>query len=81
MRASVKELYSELERAPEDWSVRLRLVEVSVDSGAFEEAKRLVRTAPDEGPLPKELQNRIHELLSRKETPADIAKLPRAKDS
>ena len=64
MRRDAAELYAELEKAPEDWSVRLRLIEAAVMSGRIEEAQRLVRTSPDEGPLPVELQRRIHHLLT-----------------
>jgi hypothetical protein len=59
------ELYGELARAPEDWSVRLRLVEAAVSRGDLTEAKRLVRTSPDEDTyLPAELQDRIRWLLT-----------------
>ncbi len=65
MRADVEELYVELERAPEDWSVRLRLIEAAVAEGNLAEARRLVRTSPDEdGYLPAELRVRIHALLT-----------------
>lgn len=80
MREILREWYSELNRSPEDWSIRLRLIEAAVDDDLFEEAKRLVRTAPDETPLPKELRDRIFELLTRRNVPSDIAKLPKAKD-
>lgn len=66
MRGDVPLLYAELEKAPEDWSVRLRLIEAAVESGNDDEAKRLVRESPGEGPLPGELQERIHALLTRK---------------
>jgi hypothetical protein len=65
MRADLWELYAELERAPEDWSVRLRLIELAVGSGDFPEARRLVRTSPENDVhLPAELQDRIHALLT-----------------
>ena len=65
MRADLEELYAELERAPEDWSVRLRLIEAAVVSGDVDEAKRLVRTSPESDTyLPAELQDRIHALLT-----------------
>ncbi|MDF2376433.1 MAG: tetratricopeptide repeat protein [Verrucomicrobiales bacterium] len=63
MRASEKDFYEELERNPEDWSVRLRLIRSAVEAGEKEEAKRLVRESPDEDPLPSELQQQIHTLL------------------
>ncbi|MBL9158925.1 MAG: tetratricopeptide repeat protein [Verrucomicrobiales bacterium] len=65
MRADLWELYAELERAPEDWSVRLRLIEAAVAAGDLAEAKRLVRTSPEsDAHLPAELQDRIHALLT-----------------
>ncbi len=63
MRADVEELYAELERAPEDWSVRLRLIEAAVAEENLAEARRLVRTSPDDY-LPAELRVRIHALLT-----------------
>jgi len=65
MAADVVPLYHELERAPEDWSIRLRLIEAAVARGNLDEARRLVRTSPDEDQyLPAELQDRIHALLT-----------------
>lgn len=59
------ELYAELAKAPEDWSVRLRLIEAAVSRGDLAEAKRLVRTSPEEDTyLPAELQDRIRWLLT-----------------
>jgi|GEM_PF-1609975 Flp pilus assembly protein TadD len=79
MRAGLADLYSELERAPEDWSVRIRLIEAAVASGSLVEAKRLVRTSPErDSHLPAELQERIHSLLTRRNTENTIAALPRA---
>ncbi len=63
MRPDLWNLYAELERAPEDWSVRLRLIEAAVGEGNLDEARRLVRTSPDEF-LPAELRDRIHALLT-----------------
>jgi hypothetical protein len=65
MRADLGELYAELDRAPEDWSVRLRLIELAVGTGDFPEARRLVRSSPEsDSHLPAELQDRIHALLT-----------------
>lgn len=65
MTVDVAPLYHELERAPEDWSVRLRLIEAAVALGNLDEARRLVRSSPDEDRyLPAELQDRIHALLT-----------------
>ncbi len=80
MREILREWYGELKKSPEDWSIRLRLIEAAVEDEMFEEAKRLVRMAPDESPLPEELRARIFELLSRQDVPPDIARLPKAKD-
>ncbi len=64
MRAGLDDLYAELERAPEDWSVRIRLLEAASLAGDLTEAKRLVRSSPDDGRyLPAELQDRIHHLI------------------
>lgn len=62
---NTEEWYERLRRTPEDWSVRLRLIESAVQKGDLTEAKRLVRTATDEDPLPVELQQRIHALLTQ----------------
>tara|TARA_R110000850_G_scaffold19988_27_gene59878 strand:+ start:1900 stop:2136 length:237 start_codon:yes stop_codon:yes gene_type:complete len=65
MRRDLKEWYDELEKFPEDWSVRVRLVEAAVSIGDIEEARRLVRTSPGDGPLPQELQSRLHFVLTQ----------------
>jgi Flp pilus assembly protein TadD len=65
MNIDIDALYAELDRAPEDWSVRLRLIEAAVGRGDRDEARRLVRTSPDDDQyLPAELQDRIHALLT-----------------
>ncbi len=72
MNVDVAALYAELDRAPEDWSVRLRLIEAAVAQGNLDEARRLVRTSPDEDQyLPAELQDRIHALLTTGSERAD----------
>ncbi len=64
MRAGLDDLYAELAKAPEDWSVRIRLIEAAARAGDLVEAKRLVRASPDDGRyLPAELQDRIHTLI------------------
>lgn len=78
MRAPTVKLYDELSQIPEDWSVRLRLIERAIEQGNREEAKRLVRESPDEGPLPEELQRRVFELMTRDWPP--LERLPRAHD-
>ena len=65
MRADLQELYASLERSPEDWSVRLRLIDAATTAGDLAEARRLVRTSPErDDHLPAELQDRIHRLLT-----------------
>ncbi len=65
METFPNDLYAELNRVPEDWSIRLRLIEAAIERGDREEAKRLVRSSPDEGqPLPPDLQDRIRLLLT-----------------
>lgn len=77
MRAGLSDLYDELERAPEDWSVRIRLIESAVASGDLSEARRLVRSSPDgDRHLPGELQDRIHRLLTQRDTENPISVLP-----
>ncbi len=81
MRVGLAQLYAELDRAPEDWSVRIRLIEAAVGSGDLPEAKRLVRTSPEmDRPLPAELQQRIHSLLTRRGTDIPIAAVPKGED-
>ncbi len=65
MSESRQELEAALSRAPEDWSVRLRLIEAHVREDDREGARRLVRESPDEAPLPPELQFRLHTLLTQ----------------
>lgn len=65
MRADEGSLLAALERAPEDWSIRLRLIESAVASGDLVAARHLVRTSPEsDAHLPAELQDRIHALLT-----------------
>ena len=77
MNLRADRLYEELERSPEDWSVRLRLMEMAVESGNIEEARRLVRSSPGENALPAELQERVYEILTR-EPPNEFSHLPKA---
>lgn len=75
MRPELWNLYAELERAPEDWSVRLRLIEAAIAGGDRGEARRLVRSSPDEGYLPAELRDRIHALLTGGAPGGDVVPL------
>jgi hypothetical protein len=79
MRPKDEELYEELSKSPEDWSLRLRLIESAVVGGDMAKAKRLVRESPDEGPLPAELQARIYYLMTAPVVrPIGFESLPRA---
>lgn len=62
---ATRDLEEALERSPEDWSIRIRLIEDRVRSGDMDGARRLVRQSPDESPLPPELQYRVHTLLTQ----------------
>lgn len=61
---TLAEVGEELERNPEDWSLRLRLIEGYILEADFAEAKRLVRDSPDDVPLPRELQFRLHTVMT-----------------
>ncbi len=62
---AIQDLEQALTRAPEDWSIRIRLIEARVLSGDMDGARRLVRESPDESPLPPELQYRVHTLMTQ----------------
>ncbi|MCB1085633.1 MAG: hypothetical protein KDM63_01185, partial [Verrucomicrobiae bacterium] len=57
------DLESLLAKSPEDWSIRIRLIEQSVRADDMDAARRYVRDSPDEAPLPPELQFRLHTLM------------------
>lgn len=78
MRADTRNLSLELERAPEDWSVRIRLIEAAAREGNLKEAKYLVRTSPGNDPLPAELQSKIHALLLKAAENDEFSHLPKA---
>jgi hypothetical protein len=79
MRPQDAELYAELAKSPEDWSLRLRLIESAVSRGDKAEGRRLVRESPDEVPLPAELQARIYHLMTAEVVrPNGFESLPRA---
>ncbi len=81
MRPGIDEWYEELKKSPEDWSVRLRLIEAAIEAGDVTEARRLVRTSPDDVELPEELKQRIHQLLSNAgSSPSEFGGLPTAED-
>jgi len=62
---TLPELEAELERNPEDWSIRLRLIEGHILEENKEAARRLVRESPDDTPLPSELQLRLHTVMTQ----------------
>ncbi|MDA7920525.1 hypothetical protein N9B73_02115 [Verrucomicrobiales bacterium] len=78
MRADTRILTSELDRAPEDWSIRIRLIESAARDGRLAEAKRLVRESPGSDPLPGELQSRIYKLLTVADSNNPAGDLPKA---
>lgn len=65
MTSTIADLESRLSSAPEDWALRIRLIEERVRRGEMDAAKRLVRESPDSAPLPFELQHRLHTLMTR----------------
>jgi len=80
MRADTRILTSELDTAPEDWSIRIRLIESAARDGLLAEAKRLVRESPGSDPLPGELQSRIYKLLTTAASNNPTGHLPKAED-
>ncbi len=80
MRADTRILTSELDKAPEDWSIRIRLLESAARDGRLAEAKRLVRESPGKDPLPGELQSRIYELMMIAASNNPAGDLPKAGD-
>lgn len=64
MILDVADLETRLRETPGDWEARLKLMERHLREGNRDAARRLVREAPDEGPLPPDIQARIHSLLT-----------------
>lgn len=60
---SLSDMEARLARHPEDWSLRIRLIEAAVRRDDMAEARRYVRESPDESPLPPDLQYRLHTML------------------
>ncbi|NNE91936.1 MAG: hypothetical protein HKN23_09845 [Verrucomicrobiales bacterium] len=54
-----------LDRYPEDWSLRIRLIEENIRNDDRPAAQALVRESPDSSPLPGELQYRLHTLMAK----------------
>lgn len=54
-----------MRQSPEDWSVRLRLIEERAREDDMDGARALVRESPDEAPLPPELQYRLHTIMTQ----------------
>jgi len=65
MARDVQQLEALLAKGPEDWSVRITLIEERIRRDDKEGAKQLVRDSPDSSPLPYELQYRLHLLMTR----------------
>ncbi len=68
-------LFAQLEQSPEDWGVRIALIEWAVREGDLAGAKRLVRASPAGVPTPPQIQIRLHALLTQ-----GVAALEPAKD-
>ena len=62
---TLNELETDLDRNPEDWSLRLKLVEGYILEDDIDSARRLVRESPDDAPLPRELQFRLHTVMTQ----------------
>ncbi len=54
-----------LEKDPENWDLRLKVIENAIRVGDSEEARRLVRESPAEAPTPPDVQVRLHALLTQ----------------
>jgi hypothetical protein len=65
MIGEIPRLEALLNRSPEDWSARIRLIEEYVRWDDMDGARRLVRESPDDSPLPYELQHRLHALMTQ----------------
>ncbi len=80
MTLDQEDLENRLRAAPADWEARLALVEWHVFQGDKASARKVVRESPDEGPLPSDVQFRIHTLLTRPvreaEKPGEEGKSP-----
>lgn len=61
---TLADLQADLERNPEDWSLRIRLIEGHILEGNQAAAARLVRESPGDTPLPAELQLRLHTVMT-----------------
>ncbi len=66
-------LYDRLWESPEDWSLRLELIELALSEGDRAGAKRLVRASPAHVATPPEIQVRLHALLSGAATASPAA--------
>jgi len=62
---TLAELENDLAKNPEDWSLRLRLIEGHILEDNKDAARRLVRESPDDTPLPPELQLRLHTVMTQ----------------
>lgn len=74
-----EQLFARLEQSPEDWDVRLALIEQAIREGDPASAKRLIRASPAHVPTPPAIQVRLHALLTGTATPA--LETPRASEA
>lgn len=58
-------LREQLSAVPEDWNVRIALIECLAGQGDLAGAKHLVRTSPDCVATPPEIQVRLHDILTQ----------------
>jgi hypothetical protein len=64
-----EQLFARLAQSPEDWDLRLALIEQAIREGDSAGAKRLVRASPAHVPTPPAIQVRLHALLTGTATP------------
>lgn len=65
-----EQLFARLAQSPEDWEVRIALIELALREGDLPGAKRLVRASPAEVVTPPAIQIRLHALLTGGVVPA-----------
>ncbi|MEM7013390.1 MAG: hypothetical protein AAF585_18115, partial [Verrucomicrobiota bacterium] len=63
--AELIELQKKLRTSPEDWDLRVEVIEELSRRERIDEARQLVRTSPD-GPVPQHVQTRLWDALSGK---------------
>ncbi len=65
MKRSLSAILEELKKSPADWTIRIDAIEAALRLGDRELAKQLVREDPSKGPLPAEIQVRLHTFLTQ----------------